>query len=283
MIGTWQYHFSILFLNQFTYVLQSYHLPNSTKIFTYDLLIVCLCLFWIVGLSISYHNIIERLTFYSYQIITICFNSEQTIAKAIESALNQTYNNIEYITEYAIRYFEYLLKKFGEDCDRKTQIESFDSISVRRVAIADQKLYVNKKDGFIGTSSIEGEFVCKCSKIDNIIVILSDGTLMITKISDKKYIGKNIIYANVWKKNDKHMIYNIAYIDGISKFTYVKRFSVTSLIKDRFYFATQGNDNSKILYFTANPNSESEIVSIHFHSNSKCVLGYFYQCEELYI
>ena len=161
------------------------------------------------------------------------------------------------------------MKKFGKNRDRKTQIESFDSISVRRVAIADQKLYINKKDGFIGTSAKEGEFVSKCSKIDNIIIILSNGTLIVTKVSNKKYIGKDIIYANVWKKNDKHMIYNIAYIDGISKFTYVKRFSVTSIIIDKVYNISGGNKDSSIIYFTANPNSESEVVQIYLHYKSK--------------
>ena len=187
----------------------------------------------------------------------------------IELDIEEVNNNIKHITDYAIRYFEHLLKKFGDGRDRKTSVESFDSISVRRVAIADQKLYINKKDGFIGTSSREGEFICKCSKIDNIIIILSDGTLMVTKISDKKYVGKDIIYANVWKKNDKHMVYNIAYIDGASKFTYVKRFSVTSMIIDRIYKVTGLSDNSKIIYFTANPNSESEIVEVYLHYKSK--------------
>jgi len=187
----------------------------------------------------------------------------------IESEIEEAHNNIKHITEYAIRYFNHLLKKFGKNRDRKTQIESFDSISVRRVAIADQKLYINKKDGFIGTSAKEGEFVSKCSKIDNIIIILSNGTLIVTKVSNKKYIGKDIIYANVWKKNDKHMIYNIAYIDGISKFTYVKRFSVTSIIIDKVYNISGGNKDSSIIYFTANPNSESEVVQIYLHYKSK--------------
>ena len=101
--------------------------------------------------------------------------------------------------------------------------------------MADQKLYVNKKDGFISTSPREGDFVSKCSKLDNIIVFLDDGTLMITKIADKKYVGKNIIYTNVWKKNDRHMIYNVAYLDGKTGYTFVKRFPVTSMIIDKTY------------------------------------------------
>ena len=196
-------------------------------------------------------------------------NRQESKLSDIELEIDEVKNDIKYIKEYTIRYFEHLLNKFGSKYDRKTQIESFDSISVRRVAIADQKLYVNKKDGFISTSAKEGEFVCKCSKLDNIIVFLSDGTLMVTKVSDKKYVGKDIIYANVWKKNDKHMIYNIAYIDGLTRYTYVKRFPVTSMIIDKVYNVSGANKNSKIIYFTANPNSESEIVQVYLHYTSR--------------
>ena len=153
--------------------------------------------------------------------------------KNIISEIDEVKNNIKHIDEYSIRYFEHLLVKFGENRNRKTEICSFDSISVRRVAIADQKLYVNYKEGFIGTSLKEGEYVCKCSKLDNLIIILKDGTLIVTKTEDKKYIGKNIIYVNVWKKNDKHMIYNIAYVNNDSKCSYVKRFAALSMVIDK--------------------------------------------------
>ena len=205
---------------------------------------------------------IKRITKYDSQ-------KQESKLMNIESEIEEAGNNIQYIIEYTIRYFEHLLKKFGENHDRKTQIETFDSISIRRVAIVDQKLYVNRKDGFLGTYLSDCEFICKCSKIDNIIVILSDGTLVITKISDKKYIGKDILYVNVWKKSDKHMIYNIAYIDGKSRFTYVKRFSVTSIIIDKIYNIAGNNKGNRIIYFTANPNSESEVVQIYLHYKSK--------------
>jgi len=186
----------------------------------------------------------------------------------IENEIDEIKNDIKYITKYSIRYFEYLLKKFGKGKDRKTEITSFDSISVRRVAVADQKLFINK-EGFIGTSLKDGDYVCKCSKLDNVIVVLRDGTLIVTKVEDKKYIGKNIIYANVWKKNDKHMIYNIAYINKKNKYTYVKRFAATSIILNKVYNITGGSFDNNILYFTANPNSEAEIVAISLHFSSK--------------
>lgn len=199
------------------------------------------------------------------------YDSDRHLSKLtkIETDIVEVSNDIKYIKEYTIRYFQHLLKKYGHLHERKTEIVTFDSISVRRVAMADQKLYVNKKDGFISTSPREGDFVSKCSKLDNIIVFLDDGTLMITKIADKKYVGKNIIYANVWKKNDRHMIYNIAYLDGKTGYTFVKRFPVTSMIIDKIYNIAGSNPNSKILYFTSNPNSESEVIHVYLHHKSR--------------
>jgi len=188
--------------------------------------------------------------------------------QSIELEIKEIANDIKHIIHYSIRYFEHLIKKYGDTHERKTTIQEFDSISAKSVVIANKKLYINKKEGFIGTKLKSDEFVCKCSSIDDIIVFMEDGKYIVTQVDDKKYIGKNIIYANVWKKNDNHMIYNIIYKDGLNKISYVKRFSVTSLIKDRLYDATQSNDNSKILYFTPNPNSESEVVNISLHSKS---------------
>ena len=188
--------------------------------------------------------------------------------KAIEEDIAEVSNNIKHIVDYSIRYFEHLIKKYGEGKERKTSIQEFDSILAKNVVVANKKLFINKNEGFIGTKLKSDDFVCKCSNIDDIIVFLEDGRYIVTKIDDKKYIGKNIVYANVWKKNDEHMIYNVVYKDGLSKVSYVKRFSVTSLIKDRFYDITKATDGSKVLYFTANPNSESEIVSISLNSKS---------------
>jgi topoisomerase-4 subunit A len=187
----------------------------------------------------------------------------------IEDEIAELNNDIKHITEYTIRYYEHLLNKYGIDKSRKTIISEFDSISVKSVAIANKKLFVNKKEGFIGTKLTKDDFVSKCSSVDDLVVFLDDGRYMVTKISDKKYIGKNINHIAIWKKNDKHMIYNLVYVDGKTKNSYVKRFSISSLIRDRFYNVTQGNEGSKVLYFTANPNSESETISIYLNSKAK--------------
>ncbi len=194
---------------------------------------------------------------------------QRELLDKIEEEIKIINNNLENITPYAINYFKDILKKYGDKHIRKTQIQEFDSISVRRVAVANKKLYVNKKEGFIGTSIKKDEFVSKCSNLDNVIVFTSDGNYLVTKVEEKKYIGKNILHVAVWKKNDKHMIYNAIYFDGLSKYTYVKRFAVTSIIKDRVYNLTKGNQGSKVIYFTANPNSESEIVEIFLHHKTK--------------
>ena len=189
--------------------------------------------------------------------------------KNIENEIEELNNDIKHIVEYTIRYYEHLLNKYGKDKLRKTEVSEFDSISVKSVAIANKKLFVNKKEGFIGTKLTKDDFVDKCSNVDDIIIFLDDGRYMVTRISDKKYIGKNINHIAIWKKNDNHLIYNMVYKDGKSKNSYVKRFSIPSLIRDRFYNVTQGNDGSKILYFTANPNSESEVINIYLNSKAK--------------
>jgi topoisomerase-4 subunit A len=128
---------------------------------------------------------------------------------------------------------------------------------------------MNRKDGFVGTSLRKDEYICDCSDIDNVIVFRKDGKFVITPVGDKMFVGKNIIHAAVWKKNDKHMVYNTIYSDGESGICYGKRFSVSSIVRDREYDVTQGNEKSEIIYFTANPNSESEMVTVNLHSSVK--------------
>ncbi len=196
-------------------------------------------------------------------------NKQKNTIKNIEHEIDELKNDIKHIVEYTVRYYEHLIKKYGNDKQRKTQISEFDSISVKSVSIANKKLFVNRKEGFIGTKLSKDEFVSKCSNVDDVIVFLDDGRYIVTKVSDKKYLGKNIKYISTWKKNDNHMIYNVVYKDGRSKFSYVKRFSVPTLIRDKFYNVTKNSENSKILYFTANPNSESEIINIYLNSKTK--------------
>ena len=189
--------------------------------------------------------------------------------KSIESDLDEVKNNLKHLTDYSIRYFEQILKNHGGGRERKTEIAQFDTIKARRVAAANVKLYMNRKDGFIGITLKKDEFVCDCSDLDNIIIFCKDGKFVVSPIGDKMFVSKDIIHAAVWKKNDKHMVYNIIYYDGDSAFTYAKRFSVTSIIREREYDVTQGSEKSEIIYFTANPNSESEMVTISLHSSVK--------------
>ena len=194
-------------------------------------------------------------------------NNSKHIAN-IESELEEINNHLNNLNDYTIRHFKSLLNKYGDMHQRKTKISTFDAISVRRVVVANKKLYVNRKEGFIGYGIKNEEYVKDCSDIDNVIVFKEDGKFLITQIDSKKYVGKNIIHIDVWRKNNPHMVYNIAYKDGESKFTYVKRFSVLTAVTNKEYDLTQGADKSKILYFTANPNSESEIVNVFLHHSS---------------
>ena len=194
-------------------------------------------------------------------------NNSKHIAN-IELELEEINNHLNNLNDYTIRYFKSLLNKYGDMHQRKTKISTFDAISVRRVVVANKKLYVNRKEGFIGYGIKNEEYVKDCSDIDNVIVFKEDGKFIITQIDSKKYVGKNIIHIDVWRKNNPHMVYNIAYKDGESKFTYVKRFSVLTAVTNKEYDLTQGTDKSKILYFTANPNSESEIVNVFLHHSS---------------
>ena len=190
-----------------------------------------------------------------------------TAIDKIKNDIDEINNNILNLNDYTIRYFEHLLKTYGGNHDRKTQVETFDSISARRVIVANKKLYVNRDEGFIGFALKNSEFVSKCSEIDNVIIFLKNGSYLITKVEDKKYVGENILHVGLWKKNDIHMIYNLAYKDLVLGTSYVKRFSVTKIVKDKIYQISK--NKSKIIYLTANPNSESEIVDIFLHHKSK--------------
>lgn len=194
--------------------------------------------------------------------------AEEIIVK-LEADLDEVKNNLTHLTDYAIRYFEQILKNHGEGRERRTEITQFDTIKARRVAAANVKLYMNREDGFVGTSLKKDEFIRDCSDLDDIIVFRADGKFIITPIGEKTFVGKNIIHAAVWKKNDEHMVYNVIYRDGKSGISFGKRFSVTSIVRDREYDITQGTEKSEIIYFTANPNSESEMVSVNLHSSVK--------------
>jgi len=196
-------------------------------------------------------------------------NKHIDLIKRINNDIEEVKNNLNNLIKYGIRFFEHLNKNYANKIKRSTEIITFDTISARRVAAATNKLYVNKAEGFIGFILKKDDFVCKCSNIDNVIVFLEDGSYLVTKVDNKKYIGKNILHIDIWKKNNKHMIYNVIYKNYETKITYIKRFAVTSVIKDKVYSLAGSSKESKVLYLTANPNSESEIVNIYLHAKAK--------------
>ncbi|MBR4230071.1 MAG: DNA gyrase/topoisomerase IV subunit A [Bacteroidales bacterium] len=201
--------------------------------------------------------------------------AEQEI-ESIEMTIDEVKNHLEHLTEYAIRYFQEILKKYGKGRERRTEIRNFEDIEATTVAMATEKLYVNYQTGFAGwgLKREDGvEVACECSKMDEIIVFRRDGTMMVTKVQEKGFVGsqdcKEILFISVFRKRDERTVYNMIYRDGSAGYAMVKRFSVTSIIRDREYQLTKGTKNSKVLYFTANPNGEAEVVTIHHVSNPK--------------
>lgn len=182
--------------------------------------------------------------------------------KKISEQIAELKHHLAHLTEYAIDYFKNLKKKYGKGRERKTEIKQFDTIVATRVAVANEKLYVNREEGFAGYGMKKDEYVCDCSDIDDIIVIREDGIMQVVKVTEKTFVGKNILHIAVFKKNDKRTIYNLIYRDGKYGPKYIKRFAVTGVTRDKEYPLTKGAKDSKILYLTANPNGESEIVNV---------------------
>ncbi len=195
------------------------------------------------------------------------FKADEEI-KGIESDLKQVAHDLKYLTEFSVAYFQNLIKKYGKGRERRTEVKGFEEIEIKQVAATNAKLYVNREEGFIGTGLKKDEFVCECSDLDDIIAFTRGGKMMVVRIGDKKFVGKDIIHIAVWKKNDERTAYNMAYYDGGSKRAFVKRFNVTGVTRDKEYDLTQGAAGSKVLYFTANENSESELVKVQLHPNS---------------
>ncbi|RMF32133.1 MAG: DNA gyrase/topoisomerase IV subunit A, partial [Bacteroidetes bacterium] len=196
------------------------------------------------------------------------FKADERIAE-IEQELEQVQHDLAHLTDYAIAYFKRLKEKYGKGRERRTQITSFDTIQATEVVANNAKLYINRKEGFIGYGMKKDEFVCDCSDIDDIIVFLKDGKFKVVKIADKVFVGKDILHAAVWKKGDDRTTYNLLYVDGKKGLTRAKRFHVTAVTRDREYDLTTGTPNSRVLYFSANPNGEAEIVTIQLSPNCK--------------
>ena len=187
----------------------------------------------------------------------------------IEANIDEVNNHLAHLVDFTINYFRQIKKKYGAGKERKTEIRNFDTIAVSNVAVANQKLYVDREEGFIGTGMKKSEYLCDCSDIDEIIVFRDNGTFLVTKVSDKQFVGKNIIHADVFFRNDDRTIYNLVYSNGKNGVAYAKRFAVGGITRDREYDLTQGKDGSKVLYFTANKNGEAETIKIFLKPKPK--------------
>lgn len=194
----------------------------------------------------------------------------------IEANMDETKNHLAHLTEYAINYFQHILETYGKGRERKTEIRDFEDIQAATVAVANEKLYVNRQTGFAGTAlkKEEGvEFAFDCSKMDDIVVFRTDGTMIVTKVQDKAFVGsatcKEIQHIGVFRKKDDRTVYNMVYRDGNMGYVFVKRFSVIGITRDTEYDLTKGSKGSKILYFTANPNGEAEVITIHHATKAK--------------
>jgi topoisomerase-4 subunit A len=202
------------------------------------------------------------------------FKADELMKRLLEE-LAEVEDNLANLVRYAINYFKNLLQKYGKGRERKTEIQGFNTISATVVAAANQKLYVNRADGFIGYSLKKDEYVMDCSDIDDIIVFRQNGTCVVTKIQEKVFVGKDVLYVSVFKKNDDRKVYNLVYADGKSGVSYIKRFKVTSVTRDREYRVVGADAKSKITYFSANENGEAEVISISLTANCTAKIKQF--------
>ncbi|HEX9828097.1 MAG TPA: DNA gyrase/topoisomerase IV subunit A [Flavobacteriaceae bacterium] len=206
---------------------------------------------------------IERLTEIRIKRISkFDIDKAQQKIETLEDQIAEVKHHLAHLIDYAIAYFTRLKKDYGKGRERQTEIRAFDDVDATKVVIRNTKLYVNRQEGFIGTSLKKDEYVCDCSDIDDIIVFTREGKMMITKVDSKTFIGKEIIHLEVFDKKDNRTIYNMIYRDGNKGPSYIKRFAVTSITRDKEYDLTNGSNGSNILYFSANPNGEAEVVTV---------------------
>ena len=194
--------------------------------------------------------------------------ADEQIAK-LKDEIEEVNRHLANLVEYAVSWYRRLREKYGKDYPRRTEIRSFDTIEATKVAEANEKLYINREEGFIGTGLKKDELICSCSDIDDVIIFWNDGKYKIVRVSDKYFVGKNIRHVNIFKKNDSRTVYNVVYRDGASGWYYMKRFSVTGIIRDREYDLTQGTPGSQIVYFSPNSNGEAELLKVTLRPNPK--------------
>ncbi|MEO0473614.1 MAG: DNA gyrase/topoisomerase IV subunit A, partial [Bacteroidota bacterium] len=191
------------------------------------------------------------------------------LLKKLEDEITETEHHLANLTEYAIDYYQGLLDKYGKSKERKAELTSFDTIKVRQVAVANEKLYVNRTEGFVGYGLKKDEFVKECSDLDDVIVFMANGKYMVSRVQDKAFFGKDILHVDVWKKGDERKIYHAVYRDPAAGKNFIKRFAVTAITRDREYDITKGSKGSKLLYFNAHANSESEVISVFLTQNCR--------------
>ena len=199
------------------------------------------------------------------------FNKEKAeeLMARLKAEIEEIDRDLANLVEVTANWFQFLKDKYGKDHPRQTEIRNFDTIDSAKVAEANQKLYINRADGFIGTGLKKDEFVCNCSDLDDIIIFYKEGKYKVIRVAEKVFVGKNVLYINVFKKNDSRTIYNVVYRDGKKGFCFMKRFNMTSMIRDREYDVTQGTPGSRIMYFSANPNGEAEVIKVTLDPNPK--------------
>jgi topoisomerase-4 subunit A len=211
------------------------------------------------------------------------FKADEHI-KNLNAELLEVRHNLEHLTDYVIAFYENIRKKYASGRERKTELRNFESIEAAAVAAATQKLYVNRVEGFAGFGLKKDDFVCDCSDIDDIIVFREDGTFAVSRVVEKAFVGKNVIHIDVFKKNDTRTVYHVVYQDGRMGAVYIKRFSVTGVVRDKEYVLTKGTAGSKIIYFTANPNGESEIIKVSLKAKPRLKkLNFDFDISELAI
>jgi len=199
------------------------------------------------------------------------FNSDKAdeLIARMKGEIEEIDRHLANIVEYTVNWFQMLKDKYGKNFPRRTELRNFDTIEAAKVVEANEKLYINREEGFIGTALKKDEYIANCSDLDDVIIFYRSGKYLVTNVADKKFVGKNIIHIDIFKKNDSRTIYNAAYKDGKTGFHYIKRFAVTSVIRDKEYDITQGTPNSKVIYFTANPNGEAEVIKVTLKPNPR--------------
>ena len=199
------------------------------------------------------------------------FNKDKAdeLMARIKAEIEEIDRDLANLVEVTANWFQFLKDKYGKDHPRLTEIRNFDTIEASKVAEANQKLYINRSDGFIGTGLKKDDFVCNCSDLDDIIIFYKDGKYKVIRVAEKIFVGKNVLYLNVFKKNDSRTIYNVVYRDGKKGWYFIKRFNVTSMTRDKEYDLTLGTPGSKVMYFTANPNGEAEVIKVTLDPDPK--------------